>query len=231
MRGLLRFRGEDREGESPCFGQNAGRNSGHAGSVALPPGAASCVDTPVSAKRLPEAVRSCVVPKSAFAAPAWWTSQNVGRLLGPPEFVIPVVGAGISRGAGLPDSSQLADWLRQRVPFLSAPAEEASLFAVVDAIDQSKMSSFELQTLVADHIARLDLRPSPFVSQLVNLPSRVLITLNYDDSLGAAAEQHGLAPRRLSLLDELERDEAHRLLTAKEWPPSELTIVHLHGHA
>lgn len=110
---------------------------------------------------------------------------------------MPVLGAGVSRGAGLPDAGQLATWLRPRVPLLTTPADGASLFAVVDAIDPSKMSPLELQTLVADHIASLELAPSAFVSQLVSLPSRLIITLNYDDLLGVAAERQGIAVRRL----------------------------------
>ena len=55
-----------------------------------------------------------------------------------------------------------------------------------------------LRRLVAAHIESFPLQPTPFLDELVHLPSRFIVTLNYDDLLGYAAEQQGLKVCRLS---------------------------------
>jgi hypothetical protein len=51
----------------------------------------------------------------AGATPAFWPDGDAGRMLDQPEFVIPVIGAGVSRGAGLPGVPQLAQWIAENI--------------------------------------------------------------------------------------------------------------------
>jgi hypothetical protein len=119
-----------------------------------------------------------------------------------------VLGAGVSRGAGLPDARQLAEWLLDNVPMLDVPKGPPTLFEVVDAVDTTRMPAEELPRRVASHIERFPLRPTPFLEELVRLPSRFIVTFNYDDLIGVAAQQQGLKVCRLSglNLDELVDD-------------------------
>jgi hypothetical protein len=143
-----------------------------------------------------------------------------------------VLGAGVSRAAELPDGEQLAEWLPQHVPMTEPPHDGTSLFSVVDAVDPEKTSASDLQRLVAAHIESFPPQPTPFINELVHLPSRFIITLNYDDLVGLTAERQGLEVRRLSTLNPQELIEAHRRLTDKAGePPPELTVLHLHGQA
>jgi SIR2-like domain len=145
---------------------------------------------------------------------------------------VPVLGAGVSRGAGLPDAEQLAEWLLDNTPMTETPTERSGLFQVVDAIDPTQVPAGALRAMVAAHIERFALRPTPFLQELVHLPSRFIITFNYDDLVGFAAETQGLNVRRLSALNREDRLEAHRRLTATHGvPPPELTVLHLHGQA
>jgi hypothetical protein len=143
-----------------------------------------------------------------------------------------VLGAGVSRGAGLPDAEQLAEWVLNNAPLTETPADGSGLFQVVDAVDPTKMPASELRQIVAAHIESFALRPTPFLEGLIHLPSRFIVTLNYDDLVGFAAEAQDLSVCRLSALNRKDRLEAHRRLTASDGaPPSELTVLHLHGQA
>jgi SIR2-like domain len=164
--------------------------------------------------------------------PQWWSSNGVSEVLTPVAGVVPVLGAGVSRAAGLPGAPQLAEWLVDNAPMTEEPPDRTALFAVVDAIDRSQLPPDELGRMVAAHIESFPPRPTPFLEELVHLPSRFIVTLNYDDLVGFVAEQQKLNVCRLSALEQAERLEAHRRLTAKEsGPPSELTVLHLHGQA
>jgi hypothetical protein len=173
-----------------------------------------------------------VLAERELHLPQWWSGNGVSEILTPVAGVVPVLGAGVSRGAGLPDAAQLAEWLVENAPMTDRSADRPGLFEVVDAIDPTRMSADELRRMVAGHIDSFPLRPTPFLDELVRLPSRFIVTFNYDDLVGFAAEQQGLKVCRLSALDRDERLEAHRRLTAKDaWPPPELTVLHLHGRA
>ena len=167
-----------------------------------------------------------------LSLPQWWSGNGVSELLTPVGGVIPVLGAGVSRGAGLPDAGQLSEWLADSAPMIDTPGDRTALFSVVDAVDPTRMPTGELRRLVAAYIESFPLRPTPFLEGLVHLPSRFIVTFSYDDLVGFAAEQQGMRVCRLSALDREERVEAHRRLTAKDAePPPELTIFHLHGQA
>lgn len=164
--------------------------------------------------------------------PQWWSGKGVSKLLTPVHTVVPVLGAGVSRGAGLPDAGQLAAWLVENAPMAETPAERTALLPVVDAVDLTRMPVDELRQMVAAYIESFPLRPTAFLAELVRLPSRFIVTFNYDDLVAFAAEQQGLKACRLSASNRDDRVEAHRRLTAKEGgPPAELTVLHLHGRA
>jgi hypothetical protein len=172
------------------------------------------------------------LPEDDLQLPQWWSTAGVSALLTPRHAVVPVLGAGVSRGAQLPDAKQLAEWLAPRVQISGAPQDGASLFSVVDAVDPAQTSASDLQRIVAAHVESFPLQPTPFINELVHLPSRFIITLNYDDLVGFSAEQQGLQVLRLSAFDADELTEAHRRITNKSGePPPELTILHLHGQA
>jgi hypothetical protein len=164
--------------------------------------------------------------------PQWWSDKHVGELLMPVDGVVPVVGAGVSRNAELPDAQELATWLIANAPMTRAPPDGARLFQVADAVDPTRWPADELQRRVGAYIASFPLRRTRFLDQLVQLPSRFIVTFNYDDLIGFAAEQQGLQVCRLSALHSAGRLEAHRRLTLKYGDaPAELTILHLHGQA
>jgi hypothetical protein len=145
--------------------------------------------------------------------PQWWSDNGVSELLAPVGAVVPVLGAGVRGGAGLPDAAQLAAWLADRAPMTEAPSDRTELFSVVDAVDPAQLPTVELQQLVATYIETIPLRPTPFIEELVHLPARFIVTLNYDDLVASAAEQQGLKVCRLSALARHERLEAHRRLS------------------
>jgi hypothetical protein len=164
--------------------------------------------------------------------PSWWSGNGVGELLTPVGDVVPVLGAGVGRDAGLPDARQLAEWLADEVTLAGAPSNRSDLFQVVDAVAPSELSVDAMKQKVAAYIESFALRPTPFLDELVRLPSRFIITFNYDDLVGFVAEQQGLTVRRLSARNPDDRREARRLLVTRESsPPGELTVFHLHGQA
>ncbi len=170
------------------------------------------------------------MPESELQLPQWWSGNRVSELLTPVDQVVPVLGAGVSRGAGLPDAVQLARWLLDKVPMTEPPPDRTSLFQVVDAVDPIRMPTSELRRAVAAHIESFPLRPTPFLEELVHLPSRFIVSFNYDDLIGLTAERQQLSVCRLSALNREDRLEAHRRLTSRSGPPSELTVFHIHGH-
>ncbi|MEA2192541.1 MAG: hypothetical protein QOI73_2662 [Solirubrobacteraceae bacterium] len=173
-----------------------------------------------------------VLASSDPQLPYWWSANGVSELLTPVGGVVPVLGAGVSVDAGLPDASQLALWLSNNAPISEPPPDGTDLLSVIDAIDLTQLPAAELQELVANHIESFPLQPTPILDELVHLPSRFIVTLNYDDLVGKAAENQGLKVCRLSAADPGDLREAHRRLLAKAgWGAPELTVLHLHGQA
>jgi SIR2-like domain/NACHT domain len=172
------------------------------------------------------------VCETTLKLPHWWSSAGVSEFLTPVGHVVPVLGAGVSCEAGLPGAGQLAEWLADNAPLIATPLDRAALSHVVDTVDISRMPPEQLRQLVATYIESFPLRSTSFLDELVRLPSRFIVTLNYDDLVGDVAEQQGLQVRRLSARRRDELSEAHRLLAVKDaWPPPELTVFHLHGRA
>ncbi|MGN6869283.1 MAG: SIR2 family protein [Solirubrobacteraceae bacterium] len=138
-----------------------------------------------------------------------------------------MVGAGPSIGAGIPGSAALAEWVATNVPLTTEPGDPSDLFAVVDCVDEGLVPPPELKRLVAEHVASFPLEPTELTTALVNVPSRLVITFNYDLLIEQTANAADVEYERLSGSD-LKR--AHELIVTRDWPPDHLVILHLHGH-
>ena len=135
---------------------------------------------------------------------------------------------GRALSAGLPGAGDLAEWLADRVPLLEQPAHRRHLFRVVDLVDPEQLPPPELKQMVAQYVDSFALEANELTRALVQVPSRLIITFNYDGLLHRTAEALGIDYERLSGR-ELKR--AHRVITTDDWPPERLMILHLHGHA
>jgi hypothetical protein len=148
--------------------------------------------------------------------------------LWPPQNVIPVLGAGVTQSARLPGASGLAEYLLDahghRNDYTDDPR---SLTQVVDSLMNAGHAELELAAAVASHIASWEPASSPLIEAMIRVPSRFIVTFNYDLTLEQAAEVQGQA---VLTLGNSHRDlaEAQRLLTGT-WPPSTLTVLHFHG--
>lgn len=163
----------------------------------------------------------------ASGPPPWFPTGDAAKLLASAEAVIPFVGAGVSRGAQLPDAKKLANWIAGWAPPIATGfSDRDNLMTVVDEIDEEALPRKELLPRVADHVGSEPLNPSPVAKALVRVPSRFIITLNYDLLLEAAADQLGIQYRSLTCRD---LEAVFQLLVDEPWPPDELVIVHLHG--
>jgi hypothetical protein len=159
--------------------------------------------------------------------PPWWTNTEAARLLQPRSYVVPVIGAGISMSAELPGAAGLAELLAERVPLREELPDRTHLFGVVDRIDSEQLPPPALKRMVVEHIDSFELRANDLSRALVQLPSRLIITLNYDGLLHHTAEELGIPYQRFS---QRELKRAHKLIVGRRWPPEELVILHLHGH-
>ncbi len=159
-----------------------------------------------------------------------WFSPEAEQLLRPTEKVVPVLGAGISIAGGLDGAAGLAAWILG-LPIAAgvqvAAADHRSLFAVADAVvGYDAARAVELRRLVAD---RLRLRDDQFLltdslRAMVHVPSRLIITFNYDELPEAAADSEGVPYRTATQFD---RDVLQQVATGDV--PPELVILHLHG--
>ncbi|HSS32503.1 MAG TPA: SIR2 family protein [Solirubrobacterales bacterium] len=144
-------------------------------------------------------------------------------------FAVPVLGAGVSVSAGLPGSAALADFLLESFGATEAYGTQTrTLRGVVDALLEGGAEEEDLLARVAGHVGAQVSRGSPLLDALVRVPSRFLLTLDFDLAAEAAARSAGRPVTRLGNgPDDLER--AHAILVRDE-APTELTVLHLHGH-
>lgn len=148
------------------------------------------------------------------------------RVLTPVNRVVPVIGAGVSQGAGLPDSEALAQRLIERGRFDDGRPVRPNLFDVVDALDPS-WAAGHLTTTVIEQITERTPADDSMPRSLIDVPSRFLITLNYDLLIEQTARAAGRTPVTLTNTRK-DLHEAHRIL-AHSPQPANLTVLHLHG--
>ena len=165
---------------------------------------------------------------SAGDTPGFWPAGDAARFLDDRGFVIPVLGAGLSSGAGLPGAQDLAVWIVENVPSRRAGYTNAAnpdLFTVAGEVG---IEDQELRCRVASWIGEWDLRSTPLIEALVRVPSNLIITLNYDLLLEEAARQAGIECESLTS-DEAGLKRALDLVGDRHWPPKRLVVLHLHG--
>lgn len=168
----------------------------------------------------------------------WWPPPPAGDLLRVARNVVPVVGAGFSARAGLPVGSQLGAWLAERfeaghdgkalpVGRLGDCTYIASAIVGTSRSPGAKEREVLLNQRVAEYYDLDTHGAAPRIAawSLVRVPSRIVITLNYDDVLEHAAHEQGIRYRQLTHLD---LDEATQLLV-DEGEPDVLAIIHVHG--
>jgi hypothetical protein len=146
--------------------------------------------------------------------------------LRPPQNVIPVLGAGVTQSAGLPGASGLAEHLLATHDN-DYTGDRGALIQVVDALMDTGYSEQDLAASVASYIASWNTGSSPLIEALIRVPSRFIVTLNYDLIIEQAAEAQRQAVLTLGNSHK-DLEQAKWQLTG-EWPPDTLTILHLHG--
>ena len=144
---------------------------------------------------------------------------------------MPVVGAGFSKLVGLPLASELGEWMAAE--FGGSLSLDSSRLTdckyVADEIVAGGMSSADLRQAVAAHYD-LSVRgtvPGIGARSLVHVPSKHIVTLNYDRVLEEAANAEGIPCQSLTWR---EIDQALAALSP-ESDRSFLTIMHIHGSA
>jgi hypothetical protein len=162
-------------------------------------------------------------------ADVWWPPGEAGRVLRRAGRVVPVVGAGFSKLVGLPLASELGAWMAATLGG-SANLDSTRLTDckyVADEIVATGVDPLDLRSQVA---AQYDLSvrgtvPGIGARSLVHVPSKHIVTLNYDRVLEEAANAEGIPCQSLTWRD---LDQARAALSP-ESDRSLLTIVHIHG--
>jgi len=145
----------------------------------------------------------------------------------PAEDVVPVLGAGVSVSAGMPNGSDLGTELL-RVFDIDPEDAALSLAAAVDRLLRQGVEEERMLIALAETLAARRPHPSPLIEALIRVPSRFIVTLSFDFSVEAAASAQGNAPVTLGN-GRRDLQRALRILSSGS-PPDELTVLHLHGH-
>lgn len=156
----------------------------------------------------------------------WWPEGAAAKLLADRLTVVPVIGAGISRGAGVPDAATLARTLSSE---FGTDHPNNNLFATVDDIladDPGKLARIQSIASEACTIRGDEVTLTNTLRNLVKVPSRFLVTFNYDRLLEYAAGAQGIP---YETYDQAQIKEATLRLTAST--REKLVILHLHGRA
>lgn len=149
-----------------------------------------------------------------------------------PEFVVPIIGSGISVPVSYPPGPDLAAELIQIGRTAGYEGDDVNLAdprSVADVLlSRGIVERGELQRAVASLYDKPPSTASPTIDALLRVPSRRVVTLNYDRSLEFRAEELGVDCESFVL----SLDAAHVLerLTA-DAERDRLVIVHAHGVA
>lgn len=171
--------------------------------------------------------------RTEAAGPHQWRPDGEARdLLADVGKVVPIIGAGVSAAAGLAEGKGLLSALRTELgdpPDGPAPREDEEFFTAVDMlIGEDFVRERKAQDFIAsfyeEAVAEAD--PGRIAFDLVQVPSRLVVTLNYDRSLEAAAEEVGQGCDSLYGGEGIRRFVA---LAGATQAPELPTILHLHG--
>lgn len=155
-------------------------------------------------------------------------NERVLRLMQPPQLVVPVTGAGVSESAKVSGGRVLAAALIGSFDVGQPPEEpEPDLAAVVDHLLVAGVAEGRILEFVAARLASEKPQASPLIEALIGVPSRFVVTLNFDLSIETAERARGGAPVTLGN----GRGDLLRALRALRapTPPDELIVLHLHG--
>jgi hypothetical protein len=154
-------------------------------------------------------------------------NARVIELMRPAKDVVPVLGAGVSVSAGMPSATSLALELLEGFD-VDPVGSPLSLAGAVDLLLQRGIEEEGILVVLAENLGARSPRSSPLVEALIRVPSRFIVTLNFDLSIEAAASAQGNVPVTLGN----SRRDLQRVLRilAGTSPPADLTVLHLHGH-
>jgi hypothetical protein len=148
-----------------------------------------------------------------------------------PGFVVPVIGSGVSGGAGYASGETLAEELVALGR--TAGIDEADLNlrdprSIADVLIERGVDRTSLLQRVGEMYGEPPTRQSAAVDALLEVQSRRIVTLNYDGSLEARAEELGVECESLVL----ENDGARVVeALAADAPRDKLIVIHAHGVA
>ncbi len=155
-------------------------------------------------------------------------NERVLRIMQPAGLVVPVLGAGVSESAKLSGSRRLAAALLQNFDRDSRfPDPEPRLATVVDFLLQAGVEEEAILSFVASQLSAENPTESPLVEALIRVPSRFVVTLNFDLSIESAERTNGGRPTTLGN-GRADLTQALKILGGAS-PPDELTVLHLHG--
>lgn len=162
----------------------------------------------------------------------WRPSGEVADLLANAGKVVPILGAGVSAAAGLPGGAELLAALRARLDPAagdSVPTDEEDFFGAVDKlVDRDIDREGEAQVCTAEFYAAAlnEIEVGAIAFYLVQVPSGLIVSLNYDQSLESAAKEIELEVT--SLYGDKGIRKFTELVSANE-RPEQTTVLHLHG--
>lgn len=170
--------------------------------------------------------------QESAGARQWRPDGEAADLLANAGEVVPILGAGVSAAAGLPGGVELLAALRVRLDPAaggSGSTEEEDFFSAIDKLvdgdidreDEAKACTAEFY---ATALGEIDVTAIAFY--LVQVPSGLIISLNYDHSLESAADEIGFD------VDPLYGEKGIRRfieLASSGEPPEQATVLHLHG--
>ncbi len=96
--------------------------------------------------------------------------------------------------AGAPSDARLAALLRERLGLPEQEDGRSSLLSTMGELKPERLP--DAQQAVADVISGLLLRPTPVLTALVSVPSRRVLTTNFDDTLSAQQPRGAWCPSR-----------------------------------
>jgi hypothetical protein len=153
------------------------------------------------------------------------------RILERPEFVVPILGSGISMAVGHLSGPKLAAQLVRVGSGVEVDGEDLDLpdpRAVADELISRGVAREDLQRAVARLYDKPPTSTSPTIDALLQVRSRRLVTLNYDRSVEIRAEELGIEHESLVL--SLDAARVLECLTA-DAERDRLVVVHAHGVA